>query len=105
MKENEKYYDEVIAPKLLEVSRLLSAKGMSFVAQVEYDFGETGRIEYLDSGASTKQKTVHWAARSNGNVDALFMAIERSSRIAGHSSIYLTQLGIPYTPPNPEVTP
>jgi hypothetical protein len=95
----EKLYDEEIAPKLLELCKLAQKHGMSFVACVEYDPTNAGygRTEWQapDEGGklSAAQRLVHWAARSEGNIDRLMMAVDRHGREHGHSSIYLQMAG------------
>lgn len=90
---NEEIYDAEIAPKLLELCKRCQELGFSFAANVEWEVGETGRTESQQPTASAKQLLVHWAARCNGNVDALIMAIDRCAHKHGHSSMYLERLG------------
>lgn len=90
---NEEIYDAEIAPKLLELCKRCQELGFSFAANVEWELGNTGRTEFQSKDASAKQLLVHWAARCNGNVDALFMAIDKSAFKNGHSSAYLERLG------------
>ena len=83
---SEKYYDDVIAPKLLEVGRLCLDNGLSLVARVEWpidaeqctlDGDDEGcgvtAIEQLD--ASLAHKITEWASKCGGNVDALIFQI------------------------------
>lgn len=96
---NEEIYDSEIAPKLLELCKRCQELGMSFVACVEYDAASAGigRTEFQmpDKGGqlSAAQRLVHWAARSQGNIDKLFIACDRHGREHGHSSVYLQLLG------------
>lgn len=90
---SEKIYDEEIAPELLKLANRCRELGMSFIAQVEFEHGETGRTDSECPGASCKQKIVHWAARAEGNVDRLFLAVDRHGKEHGHSSIYLQMAG------------
>lgn len=95
---NEEFYDTEIAPILLKLRDLCAARKMAFVASVEFDPSSSaiGRTEYQppdDGSISAAQRLVHWAARSQGNIDKLFMACDRHGREHGHSSIYLQLLG------------
>lgn len=96
---NEEFYDQKIAPGLLRLAKQCKARGMSFVASVEYDPLNAGRgrtdVQQPDEAAklSAAQRLVHWAARANGNIDALMFAVDRHAREHGHSSIYLSMAG------------
>jgi hypothetical protein len=96
MTDNEKFYDEQIAPELLKLRELCAARGMAFVASVEYNIGDRGRTEFQppDEGdkLSAAQRLAHWAARCNGNVDILIGWIVDHGKKHGHNSIYITQL-------------
>jgi hypothetical protein len=98
---DERFYDEKIAPELLRLMRLCEARGMSFLAVVEFEaaVGDTGttapargRSDFLAQGAGIGQRMAHWAARANGNVDAFMFAVMRWAREHGHSSAVLTVL-------------
>jgi hypothetical protein len=100
MTTNEEFYDTEIAPILKDLCAKCMAREMSFVASVEYDplNAGRGRTEFQMPTkpvllTSCGQLLVHWAARCNGNVDSLIMAIDKHAREYGHSSIYLQQLG------------
>lgn len=88
---NEEFYDAEIAPKLFEMAKACEARGMSFVAQVEYAHGETGETAVVAPGASIKSYTALWGVRCHGNVDALVIAAARHGREHGHSSLILRQ--------------
>lgn len=95
----EEFYDREIAPVLAELAKKCQEKNISFCASVEYDPEHMGRGK-TEFQAATKpvlevscaQILVHYAARCNGNVDALFMAIEKWAAEHGHNSIYLSSL-------------
>ena len=96
----EEIYDAEIAPALLKLCQRCQELKMSFVASVEWDALNSGRgrteFQMPDSGAdsiSAAQRLVHWAARSEGNIDRLFMACDKHGREHGHSSIYLQMAG------------
>lgn len=103
---NEKIYDTEIAPKLLEIAERCQVLGFPMVAAVEWENseGNRGRTEFCPSTndpatrPTAAQLLVHYAARSNGNVDALIMGIIKDARKFGHSSLYLQMLDVPTTP-------
>lgn len=96
---NEEIYDAEIAPELLKLCKRCQELGMSFIACVEFDPPNMGigRTEFQNPDEvgklSAAQRLTHWAARSQGNIDKLFMACDRHGREHGHSSVYLHRLG------------
>lgn len=103
---NEEIYDAEIAPALLKISQRCQELGFPFVACVEWEQkeGQRGRTEFCpptnnpETRPTAAQLLVHYAARSNGNVDALLMGVMKDSRKYGHSSIYLKMLDVPLEP-------
>lgn len=94
----EQQYDAEIAPLLLAVAKKCQELGFPMVASVEWEPGETGRTEThppwgKNGFPSAKQRLVHYAARCNGNIDAMLIAVLRDAEKSGHSSICLKQLG------------
>lgn len=100
--DNEKFYDEEIALKLLELARQCHARGMSFVANVEYDPGETASTVQLTESAGFKLRLTAWAARCHGNVDSLWNVIVKHARQHGHNSVYLSLAKVPEQPERAE---
>ena len=96
---NEEFYDAEIAPKLKKLCQKCMNRKMGFVACVEYDPPNQGygRTEFQPPDEigklSAAQRLVHWAARSEGNIDRLMMAVDRHAREHGHSSVYLQFAG------------
>ena len=90
---HESIYDSEIAPQLMAIAKRCEELGISFLAAVEYAPGEMGMTEVHTPDRGIQQALVHWAARCKGNVDALFMAIDRHATKHGHSSIYLQLAG------------
>jgi len=96
---NEEIYDAEIAPELLRLCKRCQELGMSFLASVEFDplNQGIGRTEFQMPDQADKlsaaQRLTHWAARSKGNIDRLFMACDRHGREHGHSSVYLQMVG------------
>lgn len=73
---SEEAYDEQIAPMLLEIAKKSEELGMTFVASVEWETGETGSTAVGDfSKAGPAQFMTLCAARSNGNFDAVGLAM------------------------------
>jgi hypothetical protein len=101
--EKEQYYDNHVAPKLLEVAKECDELGLSLLAVCEWAPGEYGSTVLLREGASFGLRLTHAATQANGNVDSLLIAIERHAREHGHCSAYLSMRGIPTTP-EPEET-
>lgn len=98
--ENERYYDEKIAPHLLRLAERCAERGMSFVAQVEYGPDETATTANAPANTSHSGKLTYLAARSVGNIDKLAMNLGQHVRQTGcgHNSIVLNAIGIPSAP-------
>jgi hypothetical protein len=109
----EEIYDSEIAPALLKIATRCKELGFPFVAAVEWDSaveGQRGRTEFCpkddEKRPSAAQLLCHYAARSNGNIDSMLMAVMRGARQYGHSSIYLKMLDVPLRPSaNTQSTP
>lgn len=97
---NEAFYDAEIAPKLLEIAKACEARGMSFVAAVEYAPGETGETTVLAPRAerSILLEVAYWGIKCRGNIDSFMIAAEKHARRFGHSSAYLSMRDIPTKP-------
>jgi hypothetical protein len=105
MSDREKFYDDEIAPALLDMAKRCAERGMSMVAVVEYepgtdedDIGSTGETVSLQPGSGFKMRLIEAAIQAHGNADALIMALMRYATEHGHSSICLQQLGVPLMP-------
>ncbi len=98
--EAERIYDEKIAPLLMEAGKIAEQNGLAFVTFCEWSPGECGSTATLPKGPSASAKIAFYAAKCNGNADSLIMAIMRDAREHGHSSICLSQLGVPLKPEN-----
>ena len=70
---SEKFYDEIVAPKLAEIAKLCTDDGMSFVACVEFD-GILAETSQMAEGYTFASVLVESAIRARGNVDALAIA-------------------------------
>ena len=91
--DEEVYYDADIAPLLMDIATKCEAKGIPFLAMVEYATGKCSRTEFLPKSACMSQRMATWAARAEANVDLLMFAIQKHAREHGHSSAILTILG------------
>ncbi len=92
---NDAFYDAEIGPRLLELAKLCGERGMSFVANVQYDQGETASTVQLTEDAGYKILLSAWGVRCHGNVDALWNQVVTHARKHGHSSVYLSLSGVP----------
>ena len=88
----EQFYDDEIAPKLKELCDACKQKGVPFLALVEYDPGSVGRTEFTPASAGIGQRIATWAARANGNIDSLMIAVQRHAKEHGHNSLILSIL-------------
>jgi len=99
MTDKEKYYDDVIAPKLSEMAKDAIAHGLNFFALVEWEPGEYGRTHYCVEGRQGLPfRMANWAAQCGGNVDMFWLTAQRYAGKHGHGSFFLKQQGIPEKP-------
>lgn len=98
MVDQEKFYDEEVAPELARLAKLCEDRGMGFVATVQYNDDGAGTTATLQEGTELSVRLAYVAARCNRNVDVLIGWIVRYALKHGHSSVYLTQLGVPISP-------
>jgi hypothetical protein len=94
--DNERFYDEVVAPELAKLNALMQDRGMGFVATVEYnpgDFGTTANPAVMKSDGCL---LTYSAARSMGNIDSMAIAWAKHVRESGrpHGSMVLNQMGV-----------
>lgn len=74
---SEQQYDDIIAPMLADVALKAKELGMSFVARVEWEPGESG-ITQIGPMDSIGQRITSYAARCNGNIDAMLLGLLKS---------------------------
>ena len=96
--DREAFYDREIAPALLDLGRHCMEHGLNFLAVVEWSPGEQGRTGFIGPDAGLGICLAEVAARANGNVDSLIIAIMKHATKHGHSSLCLAQLGVPASP-------
>lgn len=95
---SEAYYDEHISPKLMALAKECDEQGMSLLAVCEFSPGDIARTLTLQKELCMELKLALAVVEARGNLDAFLMAVERYARKHGHSSIFLTQRGIPLEP-------
>ena len=91
-KENEAFYDKEIAPALAELSKKCFDRGFPFLAVFgnKSDTYATNSIDLNKDSAA--MRLIYYAIKCHGNVDALFMNIEKDAEKFGDNSVYLWQL-------------
>jgi hypothetical protein len=89
--ENEKIYDEKIAPALLELSKLCGEIGLSFVACVSPNGGDIWQTAYIQKDAGFNIRLVDFTGHANGNFDQVAIASMRYAKETGaqNNSIFL----------------
>ena len=96
--EREAFYDAEIAPALLDLARKCQEKGLSLIAQVEWEPGETGRTAAFAGDSGIGIRMAEAAMRAKGNIDAFLLGMTKHAREHGHSSMFLNLLDVPTTP-------
>lgn len=72
--EQERFYDEVLAPKLEEVSNLCHEHGASMICTVEYEPGGMGTtMRGIGPESGIVMKLLQLLTFSKGNIDGFFM--------------------------------
>lgn len=83
----EQEYDEIIAPLLLDVAKKAKELGMSLIARVEWEPGESG-ITQIGDLSSIGQLLTHAAAHSHGNVDTLCLHLIKNCDVSHSMFLY-----------------
>lgn len=96
--EREAFYDREIAPVLMELAGKCQDNGLSIVAMVEWEPGETGRTVALAGDSGFGIRMADAAMRAHGNVDSLIFALMKFGTENGHGSACLHLLGVPTVP-------
>lgn len=91
-KSAEAFYDEEVAPVLLELGRRCEERGLNFLAYVQYGPEAVGKTEVAPVTMSPQFKMASLAARSYGNADVLLPNIIAWAEESGHNSVYLDML-------------
>lgn len=96
--DREAFYDAEIAPVLLDLSKRCEDMGLSFIAQVEWEPGETGRTVSFAGDAGFGIRMAEAAMRAAGNIDSFLLGVSKHAQEYGHSSMFLNLLGVPTNP-------
>ena len=86
----EQDYDDIIAPMLADVANRCNKLGMSLIARVEWEPGETG-ITQIGPMNSAGQWLTQMAAHSHGNIDKLCFTAIKTKDVS--QSIFLASYG------------
>lgn len=96
MTTHEQFYDEHIAPALLEIAKKCQDNGLSMVASVQFGPGaqDRGTTKVLQADASMAMVMVHNCAMAAPNVDSFMISLDRYCREHGidtSASMYLSR--------------
>lgn len=83
MESTEEWYDRVIAPALMDLAKACEAKGVPFLAVVEYRPGDVGRTTAAVDKATTLMRMTHIASYTAPNMDGLVIQIAKDCRQRG----------------------
>jgi hypothetical protein len=89
---NEDFYDSEIAPQLFAIAEACKARGISFVATVEYDPGEFGTTGTIEPHSERLKTAYQWLI--TGNIDAVCISLAERAKKEGHSSMVLSLMGV-----------
>ena len=93
-KDNEKVYDDEIAPALLALGKRCEEIGMPFLAVAEWAPGEIGRTEAYPAETGLAFRLIAFAARSTPNFDSFAINLIRycdANNIDTSSSMFLSR--------------
>lgn len=105
---SEQWYDEEIAPKLVELCKACKDRGLSFFAMVEYAHGDRAETRWIAPNAGLPMYMAPMLAHHGDNVDGFVINLIRHCRKMGidwSSSMVLRQLGGEYSEKETAVTP
>lgn len=89
---SEAFYDREIAPTLMELAKKCEAEGLSLVAMVEFEPGDTGSTYTVREHAGASLQLARMAMQAGGNADELIGAMLRYGREKGHNSGFLRMI-------------
>jgi hypothetical protein len=98
MDDKEKVYDDEVAPLLRQVCDLCEKHGMPMLAVVQFNQTDWGHTAYTSGPYPLANMRHCYYFAKSGNFDASMGAVLDDARKYGHSSIYLTLLGVPQGP-------
>ncbi len=91
----EQWYEAEIAPALMEIGRKCEARGVPFVAVVEWEPEQRGRTELLPPGSSLAMVMLRHCAATAPNIDSYIIGFGRYCREQGidtSSSIVMNRM-------------
>jgi hypothetical protein len=80
---DEAWYDAEIAPALADLAKRCHARGMAFVAVVEYTPGNRGGTYYMTENAGIAMVMLRLCAQTAPNVDGYVISLKRHCECAG----------------------
>jgi hypothetical protein len=92
--DGEQFYDEVVAPALMDLAKQCQERGLSLVAVCQYDSDGSGTTRALTGSLQPHIRLTDYAAQARGNVDSLIIALVKDGEKYGHSSMFLNRLGV-----------
>ena len=75
MTESEKFYDDVIAPALLDLAGKCGERGMSFLSVVEYDPGNKAVTQRYAQDPSLMMILIRHAIKTMPNLDSFVIGV------------------------------
>lgn len=96
MTDREKFYDEHIAPALLEIAKKCRDNGLSIVATVQFgpELHDRATTRIMQEDASLSMVMVHHCAMKAPNIDAFMIGLARhcdENGIDTSASMYLSR--------------
>jgi len=83
MSEREDWYDQEIAPKLMELCKACNAHGMSFLSVVEYEPGSRSRTSQFTEDAGLEMTMLLHCSNTVPNLDGYVIGLIRYCREKG----------------------
>ena len=83
MEDHEKFYDEVIAPKLMEIGKICTEKGIPFLAVAEYAPGEVGETRMIAPDECLKMVMIRHCTKTAPNIDGYCIGLLRYANEKG----------------------
>ena len=89
--DNEKFYDEKVAPLLAKLAKSCGERNMPFLAAVG-NGKDHFATQYMVDDQSAAMRLVWFAIQAKGNLDLFMEAAERDAAKYGDNSCYLEEL-------------
>jgi len=100
MKDLEQIYDDQISPLMLQILEICQKHSMPMFAEFKYnDDGYCKSFISADWPVVNHYNAISQSKQGNGvNVDKYILWVAKQAKESGHSSMVLTQMGVPITP-------